>query len=146
MDSTKSKRPLFVTMLCSFYFIYWAIAIISFVAMLLIRIGPQFPAFSDIINQIGLIFLGIQVNMNLVTWLIAVGIVAGIIGYWFLQKWSVIVYAASSIALFIFALPPTNSAPTKILYGALVLYTLASLFAINIAVIVVGIINFKRMK
>jgi hypothetical protein len=146
METTNKQRPRFITMFCSFYFVYWAISIVSLIAALLIRIGGQFPAFSDIASQINLIFLGTQVNVSLVTWLIAVGLLVSVIGYWFLQKWAVIVYAASSVALFIVALPSTASAPTKTLYFGLILYVLASVFALNIAMIVVGILNFKRMK
>jgi hypothetical protein len=146
MDTTKSPRPLFITMGCSFYFIYWAVSGIALVAALLVRLGQAFPSFSDIASQINLIFLGVQVNVSVVTWLIAVGLLAGIIGYWLFQKWAVIVYGAASVALFIVSLPATSSAPSKGLYVALVLYTLASLFAINIAMVALGIIYFKRMK
>ena len=135
-----------VTMACSFYFVYWAISILSLVAALLMRIGSQFPSFSEIFSQVNLIFLGAQVNISFVTWIIAGGLVAGVIGYWLFQKWAVIVYGASSLALFIVALPAAASAPTKTLYAALILYILASVFAINVAVIVLGILNFKRMK
>jgi hypothetical protein len=146
METQNKQRPLFITMLCSFYFVFWAISLIGLIAALLIRIGAQFPAFSDITNQINLIFLSAQVNVSLVTWFIAAGLIAGVVGYWLFQKWAVIVYAASSTALFIIALPATTSAPSKLLYLGLVLYILASVFAINIAMIVLGIINFKRMK
>jgi len=140
------QRPLFITMLCSFYFVYWAISIIGFIAALLMNIGSQFPPFLKIIDQINLIFLGTQVTVSWVTWLIAAGLVAGIIGYWFYQKWAVIVFVASTVALFIVSLPPMGSAPTKTIYAGIILYVLASVFAINIALIVLGIINFKRMK
>ena len=119
---------------------------IALIAALLVRIGAQFPAVSDIFNQINLIFLGAQVNINFVTWLIALGLVAGVVGFWLFQKWSVIVYSAASIALFIIALPAATSAPTKLLYASLIFYTLASIFAINIAMITLGIIYFKKMK
>lgn len=146
METQHKQRPLSITMLCSFYFVYWAISIVGFIAALLMRIGAQFPSFSEVMTQFNLIFLGAQVNVSLVTWFIAIGMVAGIVGYWLFQKWAVIVYAASSVALFIVALPSTVSAPTKILYLALIIYVLASVFAINITLIVLGIINFKRMK
>ncbi|HAO64431.1 TPA: hypothetical protein DCQ44_00420 [Candidatus Taylorbacteria bacterium] len=146
MEKPIIKRPLFVTILCSFYFVYWAISIVSLIAALLVRIGGQFPAWTDIFAQLNLIFLGDQVPMSWITWVIAAGIVAGIIGFWFMQKWAIIVFTAASIALFIVALPAVSSAPSKTLYAVLILYTIASIFALNIAVIVVGIINFKRMK
>lgn len=146
MEIQNKQRPLIMTMLCGFYFVYWAISIIGLIAALLMNIGPQFPAISKITNQINLIFLGTQVNINLVTWLVAAGLVAGVVGYWLYQKWAVIVFAAASVALFIVALPPLASAPSKLLYAGLILYVLASVFAINIAMIVVGIMNFKRMK
>lgn len=146
METQQSQRSFFITTLCSFYFVYWTISVVGFIAALLIRIGGQFPSFSEITNQINLIFLGAQVNVSLVTWFIAAGLVAGVIGYWFFQKWAVIVYAASSLALFIVALPATASAPTKTLYVALILYILASVFIVNIAMIVLGVKNFKKMK
>lgn len=143
----QKQRPLFLTMLCSFYFVYWTISIIGLISALLLSIGSQFPEFSKIANQINLIFLGAQPNaFSFVTWLIAAGLLAGIIGYWFYQKWSVIVYAASSIALFIVVLPTISGTPTKTMYVATIFYLLASVFAINIALIVVGLINFKRMR
>lgn len=146
METQKTKRPPFITMLCSFYFVYWSISLIALIAALIMSIGPSFPALSKIADQINLIFLGTQVDVSLVTWLVAAGLVGGVIGYWLFQKWAVIVYAASSVALFIIALPSTASAPTKTLYAGLLFYFLASIFAINIAMIVLGIINFKRMK
>jgi len=133
-------------MLCGFYFVYWAISVIGLIAALLMDIGPKFPAFSQIADHINLIFLGTQVDINMVTWFIAVGLIAGVVGYWLYQKWAVIVFGASSVALFIVALPPTSNAPTKILYAGVILYVLASVFAINIAMIVLGILHFKRMK
>jgi hypothetical protein len=126
---------------CSFYFVYWAISIVALIAALLIRIGSQFPAFSEIANQINLIFLMAQVNISAVTWFIAAGLIAGVIGFWLFQKWAVIIYAASTAALLYVTL---HSAPT--LNVGLILYVLVSVFALNIAMIVLGIINFKRMK
>lgn len=146
MEILNKQRPVFVTILCGFYFVYWAINIVRLIAQLLISIGSQFPAFSEIANQVDLIFLGAQVNINWVTWFIAAGLIAGIVGYWFMQRWAVIVYAASSVALFIVTLPLIAGAPTKILYIGLILATLAAIFSINIAMIVIGVIYFKRMK
>lgn len=146
MEMQTNQRPFFITMLCSFYFVYWAISIVALVAALLMSIGAKFPALSVIFNQINLIFLGAQSDISIVTWFIAAGLVAGVVGYWFLQKWAVIVYAAASIALFVVLLPAVASAPSKILYVAVILYTLAAIFALNIAMIVVGVINYKRMK
>ena len=147
METQKIQRPLLVTMFCSFYFVYWAISIVAFIAALLMSIGAQFPSFIDILKQINIIFLGTQVNdVSIVTAFIAVGFVAGTVGYWFYQKWSVIVYTASSLALFIVVLPATSVVATKLMYSGVILYIIASLFALNIAMIVVGIMNFKRMK
>lgn len=146
METQNKQRPFFITMLCSFYFVYWAISLVSLVAALLMRIGGQFPAFSEITNQINLIFIGAQVNVSLVTWFIAIGLVAGVIGYWLFQKWAVIVYAASSVALFIVALPPFGSTPSKVQYFGIILYFLVAVFAVNIVMTVLGIINFKKMK
>ena len=146
MYSIKHRRPLFVTILCSFYFVYWVISMVSLIAALLMRIGGQFPKWSEIFNQVGLTVLGIQINMSVVAWLIVAGLIIGVIGYWFLQRWAVIVYAAATVALFILALPPAVNVPSKTMYAAVILYNLAAVFTINIAVIVVGIIYFKRMK
>jgi hypothetical protein len=146
METQKKQRPLFITMLCSFFLVYWAISIIGLIAALLINIGPQFPAFSRIAGQFNLIFLGTQANVSWITWLIAIGLVAGVVGYWLFRKWAVIVYAASSAALFLVVLPPLSSTPTKTLYVGLIFYVLASVFAINIAMIIMGVINFKQMR
>ena len=146
MEIQKRHRPFLVEMFCSFYFVYWAISIIGLVAALLMNIGPQFPAFSIIANRINLIFLGAQAETSFVTWLIAAGLAAGVIGYWLFQKWSVVVYTASSIALSIVVLSTITGTPTKIAYIGTVLYLLAAVFAVNIAMIVVGIIYFTRMK
>lgn len=151
MEIYNKQRSPFITMLCSFYFVCWAVSVIGLIAALLMSIGSQFPAFSKIADQINLIFtfpfgFGPQIGISVVTWLIAVGLVAGVVGYWFFQKWAVIVYAAASTALFIVALPATSSAPTKMLYAGIILYILASVFVLNIAMIVLGIINFKKMK
>lgn len=147
METQKMQRPALITMFCGFYFVYWAISILAFIAALLMSIGSQFPSMLDILKQFNIIFLGTQVNdVSVITALIAVGFVAGTVGYWLFQKWSVIVYAASSLALFIVVLPATSVAPTKLMYSGVLLYIIASLFALNIAMIVVGIMNFKRMK
>jgi hypothetical protein len=146
METQKKQRPLFITMLCSFFLVYWGISIIGLIAALLINIGPQFPAFSRIASQFNLIFLGTQVDVGWITALVAIGLVAGVVGYWLFQKWAVIVYAASSVALFMFVLPPASSVPTKTLYAGLIFYVIASVFAVNIAMIVLGIINFKQMR
>lgn len=146
MEIHNKQRPLFITMICSFYFIYWAISIIGLIAALLINIGPQFPALSQIANQINLIFIGTQVSVSLITWLIAAGIIAGIIGYWLFQKWAVIVYVASSIALAIVVLSTVPVTSTTIAHIGTLLFVAISVFAVNIAMIVLGIINFKWMK
>ncbi len=146
MEKQKNRLPFVINMFCGFYFVYWALSILALIAALLMRIGSQFPALTDITNQINMIFLGTQISISWVTWLIAIGLVAGVIGYWLYQKWAVIVYAAATVALFIVSLPPTANAPTKTMYAAVILYTLATIFAINIAFIVVGIIYFKKMK
>jgi len=146
MEIQKIRRPFVFEMFCGFYFVYWAISIIGLVAALLMNIGSQFPAFSIIANRINLIFLGAQVEVSFVTWLIAAGLVAGVIGYWLFQKWSVVVYTASSIALFIVVLTTITGAPTKVAYIGTVIYILAAVFAINIAMIVVGAIYFRRMR
>jgi hypothetical protein len=146
METHKKHRHLFITMICSFYFIYWAINFLGLIATLLMRIGSDFPPITNIFNQINMTLLGSQVNVSLVTWLVAIGLVAGIVGYWLSQKWAVIVYAAASVALFIVTLPPLSVASTNLEYAMIIIYSIASIYAINIALIVLGIINFKKMK
>ena len=146
MDILEKQRPTFITMLCSFYFVYWAISLLNVIAVLLMNIGPQFPMFSKITDQINLIFLGVQVNIGLVTWFIAAGLVAGVVGFWLYQKWAVIIYIAASLALFYISLPAYNNLASKSAYIGLIFSLVASVFAINIAMIVTGIIYWKRMK
>lgn len=142
----KNDRPLSFTILCSFYFVYWAISLLSLVAALLIRIGSEFPAKEEISKQVVSIFLGLPVEVNALAWLIVVGLIVGVVGFWLYQKWAVIVYGASTVALFILALPPVASAPSKTFYAYFLLYLLASYFAINIALITFGVIKFKKMQ
>ena len=143
----KHQRPLFITMLCSFYFIFWAMSIIGFIAALLMSIGDKFPAFSVILTNIPQLFLGgVRLSgINTVTWLTVLGLIAGVVGYWLYQKWAVIVFAAASVALFIIALPKPADAP-GVNYTALIFYIIVSTLAVNIALIVLGIMNFKKMK
>ena len=142
------KRPLFITMMCSFYFVFWAVNLLSLTVALLMRIGNPFPAWSDIFNQTSLIFTGAQVSVSWITWLITIGLVAGIVGYWLFQRWAVIVYAASTLALFIVLLPTISSAKTGNIFSTIIAYVLVtiSIFSVNLAMIVLGSIYFKRMK
>lgn len=141
-------RPLLVTMLCSFYFVFWAMNILTFIAALLMSIGKNFPAFKDIAKNMPLLFLGAVrlPDVTVVTWLVALGLIAGVVGYWLYQKWAVIVFTAASITLFIIALPAPASVQPGISYTALIFYIIVSVLAVNLALIVIGALHFKRMN
>ena len=143
-----NKRPLFLTMICNFYFIFWTVNMIALISALVVRMGSQFPAWADIFNQMSMIFTGAQVSVSWITWLVTIGLVAGIIGYWFLQKWAVIVFMASTVALFIVVWPSMASAqaPSMIITIINYVFVTISIFSLNIAMIVLGLIYFKRMK
>lgn len=142
----KTPQSFLITLFCGYYLITWAANIIALISVLLMRVGGQFPSFGEIMAQLNYILLNIQTETSILSWLIAAGLIAGVIGFWLYHKWGLIVYGAATIALFILTIPATASAPTKLSYAALILYTLASLFIINIVFIVVGVFNFKKMK
>jgi len=147
MFSLSSRRPLFITVLCSFYFVYWALAILPLVIGLTKSvIGGASIVWSDVFNQIAPMFLGVQIEMNVVAWLIVAGLVAGIVGYWLFQKWAVIVYGASTVALFVLILSVVTKASGGTPIALVVLEILLSVFVVNIAMMVSGVIYFKKMK
>lgn len=147
MFSLNNRRPLFITILCGFYFVYWALATSSLVVGLIKSVvgGVSF-VWMDVFNQIASIFLGVNLNMSVVAWLVVVGLAAGVVGYWLLQKWAVIVYAASTVALFVLILPLVTKISGSTPIAFVVLDILLSVFVANIAMIVVGVIYFKKMK
>ncbi len=151
MDATNTKhnhRPLLVTMICSFYIIFWALQILSILAASIMRMTTAAPAWGDFLAQLSMVFVG-QQTYSFMTWVIMVGLIAGVAGYWLFQKWSVFVYGATSIALFIYLFPSfviLSNAPTKLLYAMSILYVLVAAFVPNIILIVLGAVYYKKMK
>lgn len=145
---TSANRPTFITILCGYHFIFWIVSIIGLVGSILLQIGTQVPSFSNVASKLCSAFIfNIPVPVMVVTYFISLGVLVSVIGYWLYQKWAPIVYTASTIALFVLVLSSIQN--TKIMswyYVAVVLYVVASFFAVNVAMIVVGVFNFKRMK
>ena len=144
----QKEKSLLLSILCGYYLIYCSVGVVRLAASLIMQIGNPFPPVSDILGKFSLIFLlDIPMAPTLITYVIAAGVIAGVIGFWLFQKWAVIVYSASSTALFIVALSTVSGIQVKSLsFVGVSLFVLASFFSVNLALMLVGILNFRQMK
>jgi len=99
-ENKLSGRPEIITIICGYFFIAWALSIISFIRLLtqiknLGDIRLNFSSYSSLEGWVGL--------------LISLLLFASILGYWNLKKWGVYLYTTVNVFLLVYISFKLNS-------------------------------------
>lgn len=135
------SRPTILTVILGFAFVQWILTIISVVLFMILKPEGQALQFSDLIAQLSSSVLGIALSQSpIIVGALMFAVVGSLIGIWYMQRFAVILYVATTIVLFIF-LQSQISAWTVPIF-----YTLIMTFVYPIVVLGLSAGYFKRMR